>query len=560
MTSKTSSVRSLLKFTLKKQTPQTLLIAAISLIICPGMLIAAVNDAAEYRSDAYDMNNYFSKFSTIIFVLAVLSLIFLLVSNFSFLFSKKAGDMYHALPLTRNELLFARTAASFVGAGFVMTLPFAALWLSNCFFSVQVSAALFLETYMLMLLFLLTLTVFTLIFIVISGGIFDCLIALFAVNAGLPALGAVFVHFYNSASYGIEASINPVAYLSPFGFTLSRIAQFSDGILYKDLSLGTTLLSWLGLFGYTLGVLAVSAVISMRLFHIRKSETAGESYSFKFVPAVISTVISMAGGYLIGIIASSTYTFSELDFWIFFILGSLLSSIVFGVIANRGFKKLYTSFIRGGVAIVLTVVAVITVALVSYYNVQYVPKAENVKEISAFDGNCTYTEREDIETFIELHKKVIENYKEGVFVKYYEVSDVIYNTEGFNFEYVMTNGKKVERDYGIHDIFAKNSSHLVLKLLCSDAFYQRYNDCIIPDNGLIALTMDGKNESIPISAEAAKNIIDTFKSEMRLADTDIFTEECFYINIRGKGDRHIYIPKSFTETVKLVESLFSEKG
>ena len=86
MTSKTSSVRSLLKFTLKKQTPQTLLIAAISLIICPGMLIAAVNDAAQYRSDAYDMFNYFSQFSTIIFVLAVLSLVFLLVSNFSFLF------------------------------------------------------------------------------------------------------------------------------------------------------------------------------------------------------------------------------------------------------------------------------------------------------------------------------------------------------------------------------------------------------------------------------------------------------------------------------------------
>jgi len=559
MTSRISSVRSLLKFTLKKQTPQTLLNAAISLIICPGMLIAAVNDAAEYRNDAYDMFNYFSQFSTIIFVLAVLSLVFLLVSNFSFLFSKKAGDMYHALPLTRNELLFARAAASFIGAGFVMTLPFAALWLSNCFFSVQVSAALFLETYLLMLLFLLTLTVFTLIFIVISGGIFDCLIALFAVNAGLPALGTVFVHFYNSGSYGIEASINPVAYLSPFGFTLSRIAQFSDGILYKDLSLGTTLLSWLGLFGYTLGVLAVSAVISIKLFHIRKSETAGESYSFKFVPAVISTVISMAGGYLIGMIASSTYTFSELDFWVFFILGSLLSSIVFGVIANRGFKKLCSSFIRGGVAIVLTVVAVITVALVSAHNVQYLPKAENVKKISAFDGNCTYTEREDIETFIELHNTVIENHKEGIFVKYYEVSDVIYNTEGFNFEYVMTNGKKVERDYGTHAIFAKNSSHLVLKLLCSDAFYKKYNDCITPDKGLIVLTMDEKNESIPISAEVAKSIIDTFKTEMRSADTDIFSEECFYINIRGKGDRHIYIPKSFTETVKLVEGLFPEK-
>ena len=316
---------------------------------------------------------------------------------------------------------------------------------------------------------------------------------------------------------------------------------------------------WLGLFGYTLGVLAVSAVISIKLFHIRKSETAGESYSFKFVPAVISTVISMAGGYLIGMIASSTYTFSELDFWVFFILGSLLSSIVFGVIANRGFKKLYSSFIRGGVAIVLTVVAVITVALVSAYNVQYLPKAENVKEISAFDGNCTYTEREDIETFIKLHNTVIENYKEGIFVKYYEVFDVIYNTEGFNFEYVMTNGKKVERDYGTHAIFAKNSSHLVLKLLCSDAFYKRYNDCITPDNGLIVLTMDGKNESIPISAEVAKNIIDTFKTEMRSADTDIFSEGCFYINIRGKGDRHIYIPKSFTETVKLVEGLLPEK-
>ena len=561
MTSKTSSVRNLLKFTLKKQTPQTLLATAFALIVCPGMLIAAVNDAAEYRHDAYDMSNYFSQFSSIIFVMAVLSLIFLLVSNFSFLFSKKAGDMYHALPLTRNELLFARASASFIGAGFVMTLPFAALWLSNNFFSTQVSAAMFIETYLLMLLFLLTLTVFTLIFVVISGGIFDCLIALFAVNAGIPALGLVFVHFYNSGSYGIESTANPVSYLSPFTFALTRIVDFSEGFLYKGLSVGTALLSWLGLFGYTLLTQAASAVIAIKLFHKRKSETAGESYSFKFVPAVLSTIISMAGGYLIGMIASSTYTFSELDFWIFFILGSTLSSIAFGVIANRGFKKLSHSFIRGGVAILLTIVSVITVALISAHDVQYLPKAEKVGEISAFDGTCTFTEKKDIETFIKLHKTVIENHEEGIFVKYYEVSDVIYNTEGFDFEYLMTSGKKIKRNYGTHAIFAKNSSPLVLELLSSDAFYKKYNDCITPDKGLIALTketVDGKNETVPISAEVAKSIIDTFKAEMRLADTDIFSEGCVWINIRGKGDRHIYIPESFTETVKLVESLFPE--
>ena len=558
MTSRTSSVRNLLKFTLKKQTPQTLLITAFALIVCPGMLIAAVNDAAEYRSDAYDMSNYFPQFSTLIFVIAAASLVFLLISNLSFLFSKKAGDMYHALPLTRNELLFSRTASSFIGAGFIMTLPYIALSVSNGFFAQQISAETLIQTYLLMLVFLLTLTAFTLVFVVISGGIFDCLIALFSLNAGLPALGMVFVHFYNINGYGVEASSDVIAYLSPFAFTVSRLACFSDGILFKDMPAGGTVLSWFGLIGYLLAVFIASAAICIRLFHIRKSETAGESYSFKFVPAVISTIISAAGGYLIGMITSSTYTFSELDFWIFFILGALLCSVFFGVIANRGFKRLSLSFIRGGIAILLTVVTVITVALVTKHDVEYLPKAEKVQKIVAFDSSCTFTEKEDVNTFVQLHKKVIDNYNEGVFVKYYETAEVIYNINGFGFEYSLKSGEKVERFYGNHAIAAKNCSPLVLKLMQSEAFFEQYNECVIPENSLILLSMHDRSETIPISSSVANKIIATFKAEMQKADTDIFTQGCVWININGEGDKEIYIPKSFTETLNLVTFLFPE--
>ncbi len=558
MTSKTSSVKSLVKFTLKKQTPQTLLITVFALIICPGMLIAAVNDAAEYRTDAYDMSNYFPQFSALIFVVAAASLVFLLISNFSFLFSKKAGDMYHSLPLTRNELLFSRTAASFIGAGFIMTLPYIALALSNSFFAEKISAETFLQTYLLMFVFLLTLTAFTLVFVVISGGIFDCLIALFSVNAGLPALGLVFVYFYDVNSYGIEATSDVTVYLSPFTFTVSRLATFADRRLFVDLPTGSTVLSWFGLIGYLLAVFIASSVICIKLFHIRKSETAGESYSFRFVPAVISTVISAAGGYLIGMITSSTYTFSELDFWIFFIIGALLCSVVFGVIANRGFKRLSRSFIRGGIAILLTVVTVIAVALVTKHDVEYVPRAEKVEKIVAVAGDCTFTEKEDINTFVGLHKKVVENYNDGVFVKYYETADVNHNMGGFGFEYSLLSGKKVERTYGNHAISAENCIPFVLDLMQSEAFYEQYTDCVTPEKSLILLSMQDRNETVPISSSVAKKIIASFKAEMQKADTDIFSEGCVWINIDGKSDKDIYIPKSFTETINLVTLLFPE--
>ncbi len=558
MTSKTSSVKNLVKFTLKKQTPQTLLITAFVLIICPGMLIAAINDAAVYRSDAYDMSNYFPVFSVLIFIVAAASLVFLLIYNFSFLFSKKAGDMYHALPLTRNELLFARTTASFIGAVFIMTLPYIALSLLNALFVVQIAISVLMETYLLMLFFLLALTAFTLVFIVVSGGIFDCLIALFSVNAGLPALGMVFFHFYNSNSYGISVSNDSVAYLSPFAFTVSILSMFTDGYLFRDLSLGSAIWSWVGLTAYLLVVTVVSAVICIKLFHIRKSETAGESYSFKFVPAVISTIISAAGGYLIGMIASSTYTFSEPDFWIFFIIGALLCSIAFGVIANRGFKRLSRSFIRGGIAILLTVVTVITVALISKRDEGYLPKAEKVKEIIAFDSNCTFTEKEDINTFIQLHKKVIDNYNKDLLVTYDQTSEVSHNTGGFSFEYILVGGKKIERSYGNQNISAENCVPLVLDLMQSEAFYRQYGQCTVPEKGLILLSMQDKNEVVPISSSVAKEIIASFKDEMQKADVDIFKESCVWINIDGETIKDFYIPVSFTETLDLVKSLFPE--
>ena len=119
----------MLRFTLKKQTPITLLVTAFTLVFCPGAVLREVLDRMDYVSDnlRYDLPTFFPGIIAGVFIISVALTFLLLLTNFGFLFSKRAGDMFHALPLTRNELLFTRVIAAFIGGLFTMTLAYGSL-------------------------------------------------------------------------------------------------------------------------------------------------------------------------------------------------------------------------------------------------------------------------------------------------------------------------------------------------------------------------------------------------------------------------------------------------
>ncbi len=570
MTSKISSVKNnpagkLLLFTLKKQTPITLLVTAFTLVFCPGSVISEVLDRVDVVSENmhYDLPVFFPGIVAGIFIIAIALTFLLLLTNFGFLFNKKAGDMFHALPLTRNQLLFSRAIASFIGGLFTMTLSFGSLAVMNLLpMVIHLPITHIITTYLIMVLFLAFITAFMLVFAVTGGGAFDTILAIGAVNAGLPALGAVFVNFFENSAHGLSANYAGLIYTTPFAYTVYKLACHAEG--YKNSNVLNleqfTVVSALLVVILTLVLLWISS----RLFMVRKSETAGEAYSFKFMPAILSVLISMAGGYLIGFIMTSN-GFESGGFWIFFIPGAILSSIAFGAISTRAFKTVKASLIKGGIAVALTIAVVLSVGFSASIAEDKVPTVETVKRVELFGSyGIEFTDPEDIAIITRIHTTIVENNNEGYpgsteSYEYEEVPDVIGNMDNMRINYILKNGRQLGRNYWYSELKTKNLRADLLALMQTDTFLADYDAAASHRiNGHISLytaVKTDKEETYVLTNKQGKELLALFKKEMLEADISIFDEECLDVNLNGADYKRMCIPKSFTETIAFIDAL-----
>ncbi len=570
MTSKTSSVkinpaRKMLRFTLKKQTPITLLVTAFTLVFCPGAVLREVLDRMDYVSDnlRYDLPLFFPGITAGVFIIAVALTFLLLLTNFGFLFSKRAGDMFHALPLTRNELLFTRVIAAFIGGLFTMTLAYGSLVAMSLLPMVTPLPIIhIITTYLIMVLFLAFLTAFMLMFVVTGGGAFDTILAIGAVNAALPALGAVFISFFENSAHGLDAAYDGLIYTTPFAYTVYKLACHAEGWEASNvLNIERfTIVSALLVLAFTVLMLWICS----RLFRVRKSETAGEAYSFKFVPAVLSVLISVAGGYLIGLIMTSN-GFESGDFWLFFLPGALLSAVAFGAISTRAFKTVKGSLIKGGIAVALTITIVLSVGFAASVAEDKVPAAEAVKSVRPFGHySVEFTEPEDIALITQIHTTIVENNNEGYpgsteDYQYEDVPKVLGNIEDMRLTYTLKNGREMRRNYWYSELKAKNLRKDLLALMQTDAFLADYDAAASHKiNGHIRLHAAVKTETesnYVLTNKQGKELVALFKKEMLEADVSVFEEECLDLYLEGAEYRRMCVPKSFEETVAYIEAL-----
>ncbi len=569
MTSKISLAKkhpvfSFFKFTLKKQTPLTLLVTAFTLLICPGMLLRDANDdlIRDYEIGYWE----FATFSFIILAAAVALVCMLLLLNFNFLFNKKAGDMYNALPLTRNQLLLSRSISAFIGGLFLMTLAYAGLVLVNFLPTVEgVGVVTAINTYLFMLLSLMVLTAFCLLFGVCCGGYFDTVIAFAAINVA-PVIIVIFIFsFVENSTVGLVFDLSSLVYLTPVAFVFYKLMNLPTCIespenVYSAMQ-KTTAFTVIGLIIF--GALCVFAAI--KLFGKRKSETAGEAYSFKFMPIIISLLVSMVGGFVIAILLTGDYSISG-GFWFFFVVCAILCSIAIGAITNRGFKKVKGSIINGAVAAALMTTLVISGLYIGEYAENKIPKAENVKQV--YIGEVEFTEHKDL--VVNFHKDIIECLNEEDDSVVGEFPSVLNNFSDFHFEYVMKNGSVMKRNYWYRHPDMSRLHSEILSLMQTDNFFKKYDKCVTsqPSYGLINIhshstkfgTMEeGEEQKNAILTEKeAEHLISLFKKEMQKASVGIFKENTYGVSISGFDWCELYIPESFTETMSFLEAKFTE--
>ena len=522
---------------LKKQTPISLLVTVFLLLICPGMIIGSLLDGfVEYTvsGSPYMLTHEFSSFAIAIFIVSLIAMLISVLSNFGFLYSKKAGDLYHALPLTKNQLLLTKFAASFISALFTLISSFAFLVIINALPFVEgIPLKDCFEYLWIMVSLLLFTTCFTVIFAVISSSFFNFIVSLASISVVLPLL-VVLICYWLEQGYGIIVTRFSVIYTSPYLYAVLKLVAKDRAI--DDIT-GFSLVSFIFCIIFSLVFIALAVF----LFRIRKTETAEQPFSFKFVNLITVICVSVCGGVFIGTVFSLG-DLNDFAFWAFLLFGSLITAVAVGAIQNKNFKTALKSLVLGCLAAFLVFAVFLGSKLYTAYAARFVPNFDDVEKITINGDLVTLS---DIDTVLNIHKKSIENgeteYPYSAFTCSYDI------------KYTLKNGKRLHRSYVLCD------NELNLAYLKSDTRLAFYENPKVPNDTSISVYGDDDKDgfSSVLSGEEYKTLLRAYAADIKNATADVFSEECIYISGRMAKDDYgtLRIFSSYENTRNYLEYL-----
>lgn len=429
MTSKALSVKfhpslRLYRYSAKRTMGLTLLMTVFMLLFCPGYVLMHINNRFSLMSSG--IFNFDNIAPTVISAVTVITcgaaLVYLFV-NFSFLYSRNGSDFFHSLPLKRTKLLASRFFASIVPIFIPTVLTYAAMSGILALDYVEGSMRLVLTGFVYNILILIMCTAFTMIFIVCAGSIFDLIISFVTFNIGI-----IIIQFINSTlcqeylwGYPWEAEYKQLLFSSPFYYAFVGLFGLLNGETeYVDSYAVFTLKLIL--------ITLLSLVVAFLLYKRRKSEKSGVSYAYKFIYIVCALIIGIVGAYLIGALFSDGEI--NLIFWIFSVVGGLLTAVTFGAINDRGFKTVKKSLVIGGCSVVCLAVTALSLWSGFFGYSTRIPSAERVKSAAVSFNGCV-VEFADPDLVFKLHGAIAENGAETEEYEYISVSYSLKNGDSF---------------------------------------------------------------------------------------------------------------------------------
>ena len=150
----------------------------------------------------------------------------------------------------------------------------------------------------------------------------------------------------------------------------------------------------------------LSLIAAFLLYKRRKSEKSGVSYAYKFIYIVCAIIVGIVGAYLVGVLFSDGNI--NLIFWIFAVVGGLLTAVTFGAINDRGFKTGKKSLIIGGASVVCMAVTALTLWSGFFGYSTRIPSADKVTSASVSFGGSN-VEFADPDLVFKLHSAIAEN-------------------------------------------------------------------------------------------------------------------------------------------------------
>ncbi len=449
-----NSTLGLFLFTLRQNLGLIILSVIGMLLVCPGYILMQLNKYYDrLNQDFYELNNILLAFGVAACIVGAIGVVVYNIINFMYLYSKKSSDVFHAVPLTRTELLLSRSLAGLVSTLIPLIVGYISLSLIAVFTSwiiadLEILAILFMYNIFIMLIaFSLSL-----IFLVCAGSVFDFALSIGIINIGLLLLPHIISVFAEEFLFGYTYSVveNIMKCFSPIYYYVFAVADFTNraSTYERGYSLTRPPLfnsNEITAIIVTVVLVAIFVTAAILLYKRRNAEKAGNAYAFKFIYVISNLLLSFEVGFGVGMIFSDMNLWSP-AFWIFTVAGAFIASVAFGAISERGFKGYKKSLIVGGASAAAVLLLTVCYAVDITGFETRVPQNDKILTVEAnIQGFTVELTGDDVKYVTDFHKKITEEYD----IAHHEMQekDNDYQTSHANLIYKMKNGTTINRSY-----------------------------------------------------------------------------------------------------------------
>lgn len=543
-------------FSMKKNLSTAGLVTACASLLCPGLFL--VNWSYPIAEGMhYDATDDAMTVMGIAAIFSCLLALLLACLNFSYLYKKSAGDLYHALPLTRAKLLLARFASCVVPALLPVVVNYATLFIIATDKHIILAAPMLLCGLALNVAVVLCVTAFAMIFMVLCGTMFSYLASFAAFNLGIPAILFIVDHVCGMALWGYTSEMTEVYYhCTPILYAGTR---------YLTLYQTTGWELWMHI-GILLLLTAVFLLLSCLLYNRRKSEKSGTAFAFRPMRYGIMGITCFVGCFVIGYLFDSQF---GPVFWLFAAIGAVLIALAFGAIMDKGFKTAVRSLVVGGVSFALLFATFLGIGLDIIGYEDRIPDLSQIEAVYYEDMFGAQLKFEDPAMIHDLHQLLIKRNPQNLpeTAPGNKMHKRWYSAE---ITYQLKNGQTFRRSYNDHDQTVRE--HMTA-MLFTDA-YRKSLDALVAKSdaghlyaGYYRYSGEGKFEEwydLALTKAEYTELMDLYYSEGAAVsrDPDDYNELQLGYYGQASGAWSYYLPYSRTtcpKTEAYLYALFEEQ-
>ncbi len=440
----------LFAFSVKKNIGVIILGISLSALLCAYL----GSEMVRYDWASRHMADWFKEITLIFITASCIIETILGFINFGYLYSKPATDMFHSLPVSSSKLLIIRTAATYVGSAVIWIVSMLSFLITFAFVDAKlISMAVFAEMILNGLLVMLIYAAVLAFHAVIAGNTVGMIFGLAVTQVAVPVISLVLQIFADEIliGYAHDDFINDGAFCN-YSVMFKVIYVFVMRVAassHTDIHIWSYLLTVLASLAITAVVMLLATVIYKR----RRSEAAGQAFSFGFLKWIAVIIATTLISHLVGLLFAGSEV-NDPMYWTFTVFGAAITAVFICAITDKGFVGVKKALISSVVSVIILAIVFGSITLYSKHFNSYIPKENDIKTATVYIGDTKVDFSLNLKLVTTLQKSLINDYETGGDnIDIYPdkptllQSVTVYGNTQLDFVYKLKNGKTVKRDY-----------------------------------------------------------------------------------------------------------------